>query len=127
MNIRQRTIGEAAALDVTGRLVLGEQPEDGLLRETIVELLHNGQRDIIVNLDGVSQVDTSGLTALVGAHLIVAQRNGRVKLVNSNGRVRRVLSATRLDTIFEVFDTERDALASFRTQAAPAGGEPPAH
>ena len=127
MNIRQRSIGEAAALDVTGRLVLGEQPEDGLLRETIVELLHNGQRDIIVNLDGVSQVDTSGLTALVGAHLIVAQGNGRVKLVNSNGRVRRVLSATRLDTIFEVFDTERDALASFRTQAAAAGSEPPAH
>jgi anti-sigma B factor antagonist len=120
MNIRQRTIGAAAALDVTGRLVLGEQSGDALLQEVISDLLLHGQRDIIVNLDGVSQVDTSGLTALVGAHLVVARRNGRVKLVNSNGRIRKVLHATRLDTVFEVFDSEGAALASFGHAPAPA-------
>ena len=120
MNIRQRTIGAAAALDVTGRLVLGEQPADALLQETISELLRLGQRDIIVNLDGVSQVDTSGLTALVGAHLTASRRNGRMKLVNSNGRMRKVLRATRLDTVFEVFDSEGDALASFGRVRVPS-------
>ena len=121
MNIRQRTIGAAAALDVTGRLVLGEQQADALLQETIAELLGRGQFDIIVNLDGVSQVDTSGLTALVGAHLAVARRNGHVKLVNSNRRMSKVLRATRLDTIFEVFANERDALASFARAHASSG------
>ena len=112
MEIRHRSIGAAAALDVTGRLVLGENPGNGRLKDAVTELLHSGQRDIIVNLNGVSQVDTSGLTALVSAHIAAAKRDGRMKLVNANQRLRQVLRATRLDTVFEVFDTESDALES---------------
>ena len=94
-------------------MVLSERASDALFRGTIADLLSVGRRQLIVNLAQVSQVDTSGLTALVNAHLTAAKRGGALKVVNPTKRIRDLLGVTRLNTLFEIFDNEDEAVASF--------------
>jgi len=113
MQIRERASGDVAILDVVGRMVLSERESDALFRKTVADLLSVGRRQLVINLSQVTQVDTSGLTALVSAHLSASTRGGSLKLVNPTRRVRDLLGITRLNTLFEVFDGEDDAIASF--------------
>lgn len=114
MEIRQRVVGDVPVIDVIGRMVLGERTNDALFRNTVAEQLSAGKGQLIVNLSQVTQVDTSGLTALVTAHLSAAKRGGALKLANPIKRIRELLDITRLNTLFTVFDTEDEAVASFR-------------
>ena len=116
MQIRERNVGDISVLDVVGRMVLSERASDSLFRNTIADLLSTGRRQLVVNLAEVSQVDTSGLTALVTAHLTAAKRGGALKLVNPPKRVRDLLGITRLNTLFEVFENEDQAIASFPSE-----------
>ena len=113
MEIRERTVDGVPVLDVVGRMVLGERTSDTLFRSTVAERLSAGNPRLIINLEQVAQLDTSGLTALVTAHLTASKRGGALKLVNPSARVRELLHITRLDTLFQLFDTEAQALASF--------------
>jgi anti-sigma B factor antagonist len=113
MQIHERASGGVAVLDVAGRMVLGERENDVLFRDAISSLLSAGRLHVVVNLADVTQIDTSGLTALVSAQLTAAQRGGAVKLTNAPERVRHVLGITRLNTLFEVYDNEAKAIASF--------------
>lgn len=115
LQIHERTVGQVAVLDVVGRMVLSERATDALFRSTIADLLDVGRRHLVVNLGQVSQVDTSGLTALVSAHLTAVKRGGALKLVNPTRRIRDLLGVTRLNTLFEVFDSEDAAVASFES------------
>lgn len=117
MHISQRTVGDVSVLDVVGRMVLGERANDALFRSTVSDLLAAGKLQLVVNLAEVVQVDTSGLTALVNAHLTAARRGGALKLANPTTRVRDLLRITRLNTLFEVFDDEGAAVASFNSRA----------
>ena len=114
MEIRQRVVEGVAVIDVVGRMVLGERANDTLFRNAVTEQLTACQGQLVVNLSQVTQVDTSGLTALVTAHLSAAKRGGALKLADPIKRVRELLDITRLNTLFTVFDSEDDALASFR-------------
>lgn len=117
MDIRQRVVGDVAVIDVVGRMVLGERANDTLFRNAVAEQLSAGKGQLVVNLSQVTQVDTSGLTALVTAHLTAAKRGGALKLANPIKRIRELLDITRLNTLFVVFDTEDEAIASFRSNA----------
>ena len=94
-------------------VILGERTSDALFRSTVTDLLSKGQHRLVINLEQVAQLDTSGLTALVNAHLTASKRGGALKLVNPTTRVRELLHITRLDTLFQIFDSENQALASF--------------
>jgi anti-sigma B factor antagonist len=113
MEIRERASGDVAILEVIGRMVLGDRTHDALFRSRVADLLSADKPRLIINLEQVTQADTSGLTALVTSHLTAAKRGGAMKLVNPTGRVRELLHITRLDTLFHVFDSEEQALASF--------------
>jgi len=113
MEIRERASGDVAVLEVIGRMVLGERTTDALFRSRVADLLTPEKPRLIINLEQVTQVDTSGLSALVTSHLTAAKRGGALKLVNPTGRVRELLGITRLDTLFEVYDSEALAIASF--------------
>jgi anti-anti-sigma factor len=113
LQIHERAVGDVAILDVIGRMVLSERSSDVLFRGTITDLLSVGRRHLILNLSQVSQVDTSGITALVTAHLTTSKRGGALKLVSPTKRVRDLLGITRLNTLFDVYDTEDAAIASF--------------
>jgi anti-anti-sigma factor len=113
MDIRARTIGSVTVLDLVGRMVLDDEETARQVVTQIADSLATGARQVVVNLAGVTQIDTSGLTALVRAHLAVIRRGGRIKLAAPGARIREVLRTTGLNRLFEVLDTEQEALDAF--------------
>jgi anti-sigma B factor antagonist len=113
MEIRQRPAGAIMIIDVIGRMVLTEGEIDSLLRDHVSNLIAQGHRQIVVNLSQVTQVDTSGLKQLLAAHLAVTRLGGHLLLATPTKRIRDLLGITRLNTLFEIFDTEQAAIDSF--------------
>ena len=110
MEIRQRQLGNVIGLDVAGRMVMGAVDR---LNDEVNRLFREGRRDILLNLADVSQVDTTGLAAIIAVRM-AAERQGRnIKLLNLPKRVYSLLVVTKLITLFEVFESEGDALRSF--------------
>jgi anti-sigma B factor antagonist len=116
MDIRQRNLGPVTVLDVGGSLVLSEGQGDSLLKETIASLASEGRRLFVVNLSGISQIDTAGLTMLVAAQIAVVRRGARVTFASPTQRLREIFAVTRLSSFFDIAETEADALS--RLQAA---------
>jgi anti-sigma B factor antagonist len=111
MEIRERNVESVMCLDVQGRLVLCD--EEHLLRNRINELLSRGNLQIVLNLKDVSQIDTTGLCALIAVKLAVDRAKGTIKLINLPARVISLLVITRIITLFDVCETEAEALNSF--------------
>jgi len=110
MEIQERTQGEVALIDVSGKLVAGEQ--SGELKDKVNSLIFQGRRQIVLNLAGVSYIDSMGLGELVAVHATVAKQGSQIVLVALTTRVQDLLAICRLLTVFDVFDTEAEALAS---------------
>lgn len=117
MEIRERRAGTVVVVDVVGRMVLTEGESDSLLRDRILAFVDEGSLHVVVNLSQVGQVDTSGLKQLLSAHLTASRRGARLLLANPTRRIRDVLAITRLNTLFEVFETEAEALESLAARA----------
>jgi anti-sigma B factor antagonist len=81
-------------------------------------LIDSGKKQVILNLSGVSYVDSSGLGQLVGIYATAASRGGDIKLLNLNERVYNLMQITKLYTIFEIHTSEETALQSFRVPAS---------
>jgi anti-sigma B factor antagonist len=75
--------------------------------------LEAGTRDLLINLADVSTIDSSGIGELVSAYTTVTNRGGSLKLLNLPAKVRDILQITQLVTVFDIFDDEVDAIASF--------------
>ena len=117
MEIRERHAGIVPVIEIIGRMVLTEDDSDSLLRNRVLDLVEEGGTDVIVNLSEVAQVDTSGLKQLLSAHLALGRRGGRLLLACPTKRIRDLLAITRLNTLFEVFDTEADAVRSLAARS----------
>ena len=115
MTIQERVVGSVAILDLNGKLVLGDG--DALLKDKVHSLVFQGHKQIVLNLGGVSYVDSSGLGALVAASVTSKSNGGQIKLLNLTKRIQDLLSITKLLTVFDCFDSEAEALRSFPTQA----------
>ena len=120
MEIRQRSAGPVTVLDIIGRMVLSDGNDEPLLEESVEHLISLGQRQVVVNLAAVPQIDTSGLSALVGAYLTAVRRDARLALAQPSTRLRQLLGVTGLDTLFAVCGTDEEAIARL------AGDPPPA-
>ena len=112
MQITERQSGPVTVLDLSGKVTLGE--DSTLLKDKLQSLLHQGRKNLILNLAEVSYVDSAGLGALVSAYTTVTREGGSLKLVNVTKRLQDLLSITKLLTVFETFDSEDEALRSFR-------------
>lgn len=97
-------------LDLNGRLVAGE--ESTLLRDTIKELA-SGPVNLILNLAAVDYIDSTGLGGLVICFTTIRKAGGTIKLLNLSRRNIELLVLTKLETVFEVFTDEQDAVNSF--------------
>jgi anti-sigma B factor antagonist len=115
MTIQERVVGSVTVLDLNGKLVLGDG--DGLLKDKVHSLVFQGRKSILLNLGGVSYMDSSGLGALVAASVTATNNGGRIGLVNLTKRLEGLLSIAKLLTVFDCFDNEADALRSFPAQA----------
>jgi anti-sigma B factor antagonist len=115
MTIKERSVGSVTVLDCDGKLVLGDG--DALLKDKIHSLVFQGRKSIVLNLGGVSYVDSSGLGALVASSVTVKNNGGQIKLVNLTKRLHDLLVISKLVNVFESFDSEDEALRSFGTPA----------
>ncbi len=111
MKINERQIAGVMVVDVSGRIVLGE--ETALLRNTIRDLISRGHKNILLNLGEVPYIDSSGIGELVSAFVAIRREGGDVKLLNLTKRVHGVLEVVKLGTVFEIFDNEARALEAF--------------
>jgi anti-sigma B factor antagonist len=100
-----------SVLDLSGKIVLGEG--DGQIRDRIKDLLADGQRRILLNLGDVNYIDSAGLGALISSYTTTKRQGGHLKLVNLTKRIQDLLAITKLITVFETYDNEAQALASF--------------
>jgi anti-sigma B factor antagonist len=119
VDIRERLAGTVAVLEPLGRMVLTEHPSDSSLKDRVAAQLRDGRRRLVLDLNQVSQMDTTGLTAIVTAYIAVQKQEGRIALVNPQKRVRELLRVTKLDTLVQVFDREDDAVESLMQQSQP--------
>lgn len=111
LEIAIREHGDIRILDLSGKLILGE-PADRLHRE-MQRLMKDGWRKVVVNLSGVTRLDSSGISALVRNSTSLIRGGGSLKLVCPPGRVRQALEMTRLANVIPTYDDEPRALASF--------------
>ena len=113
MQIEERIVGEVTILDLKGKMTLGEGDE--LLKDKINSLIHQGQKKLLLNLEGVPYIDSAGLGEIVRTYTTVSRQGGALKLVNLTKRITDLLSITKLLTVFETFDAEKEAVASFQS------------
>ncbi len=111
MEIQERTLQDVVVLDLTGKLTIGEGDE--LLNERIRNLLQQGHRNLLLNLEGVPHVDSAGLGEIVRTYTTVSRQGGKLKLVNLTKRITDLLAITKLLTVFETYESEDEAVKSF--------------
>ena len=112
MQLEQRIAGNVAVIKVTGDITLNKGG-DVLLKDKVQSLIQQGQNRIVLDLSNVSYVDSAGLGELVQAYATTKNRGGALKLQGVTKRLRDLLVVTKLLTVFDSFDTEAEALASF--------------
>jgi len=111
LKIQTRETADATILELSGRITLGEGLGD--LRDSIREALSGDRKNIILNLADVSYIDSSGLGQLIGSYATVTDRGGKMKLVNLQKKVSDLMQITKLLTVFETYNSESAAMASF--------------
>ena len=111
MQIAERSVGNVKVLDLSGQITFTQG--DQLFKDKIHSLIHQGHKNILVNMADVTHVDSAGLGELVSAYTTVTKAGGTMKLVNLTRRLTDLLSITKLLTVFDTFDSEQDALTNF--------------
>jgi anti-sigma B factor antagonist len=116
LTAKTRRVGNVAIVDLNGRITLGEST--GILRDELRSLLSQGSKQIILNMAGVSYVDSAGLGELVGAYTTATNQGGALKLLHMQGKLHDLMQITKLHTIFPAFEDEKKAVESFGAGAA---------
>jgi anti-sigma B factor antagonist len=111
MTIETRESGPVTILDIHGKITIGEGSAE--VRNIVRELLQAGKKDILLNLGGVSYVDSSGIGELVSSFTTVSNQGGQLKLLNLTKKLKELLAITKLLTVFDSYEDEEDALTSF--------------
>jgi len=111
MQIEQRSAGDVMIIDLKGKMTLGEGDE--LLRDKVNSLIQQGMKKLVLNLAEVPYIDSAGLGEIVRTYTTVSRQGGQLKLLNLTKRITDLLSITKLLTVFETFDNEKDAVRSF--------------
>jgi len=111
MNVKIRHVEGVTVLDLSGKITLG----DGsiALREAVRDALSAGSKKILINLADVNYIDSAGLGELVGSYTSVKNAGGELKLLKLSKKVRDLLVITKLLTVFDVKDDEKEAVAAF--------------
>jgi len=111
LKIKQREKGEVTVLDISGKIMGGEDFE--LFSSTIKQLVAEGKVDIVLNLSKVKWINSTGLGLMVSAYTSLVKNGGRMKIAEVSDRIDNILHVTQLELIFETFDQEDAAVASF--------------
>jgi anti-sigma B factor antagonist len=112
LDVKERQAGDVTILDLSGSVRIGEGSI--ALRDAIRELAGEGKKKLLLNLAGVSYVDSSGIGELIANYTTVSRQGGQLKLLNLTDRIQNLLVITKLLTVFDVYENESEALKSFQ-------------
>lgn len=113
MQLEQRNVGDVAIVKVVGDITLNKGG-DVLLKDKINSLLQQGTKKVLLDLGAVSYVDSAGLGQLVHVHTTTTHHGGKLKLLNLSKRLNDLLVVTKLATVFDSYEDEAEALASYQ-------------
>ena len=112
MEIEERVVGAVTIITVTGDITLNKGG-DVILKDKINSLLQQGRKKLLLDLGGVAYVDSAGLGQLVQVKVTAGRAASELKLLNITKRLQDLLVVTRLSTVFDSYEDEAAALASF--------------
>jgi len=116
LTISNNEVGDVSLVTLNGRIILGE--ESTALREKLKSLIAAGKQKIVLNMAEIDYIDSSGLGALVAAHLSAQNAGSSIRLCNLGKKFHEVMQLTKLLTVFDVYDTEAAAVSSFPSSLA---------
>lgn len=105
----ERRVDDVTVIDISGGLTIGKQE----LRERFTELYERGDKKVLVNLAEVTYMDSTSVGDLIVAHLQAAENDASFKLMNMSERLKELLTMHHLIQVFEHYDDEETAIASF--------------
>jgi anti-sigma B factor antagonist len=111
LTLNARQVGDVSVIEISGRITLGEGSR--VLSDAVHDLTTNGKRKILLNLEDVSYIDSSGIGELVAGFISVANAGGALKLLGLTKRVQDLVQMTKLYSVFEVYEDEARAVLSF--------------
>jgi anti-anti-sigma factor len=112
MQISERQVGTVTILDLSGRLILDDGFEP--LREAVNRLVGQGHLKVLLNFEAVTYLDSAGVGLIACKYLTLHRHGGELKLCRLHPRSYEVLNITKLLSVFESYDSEAQALGSFR-------------
>ncbi len=113
LKMTAREVDGVTVVAMDGRIVLGE--ESNALRENLKTLVAEGKKKVVLNMNNITFIDSAGLGTLVAAHHSAKNQSASLRLCHLGTKFQEVLQITKLMTIFEVYNSETEAVASFKT------------
>ena len=111
MDVNKRQAGDVTILDLKGKITIGAG--DVQLRNAVQEVMNGGATKVLINMAGVSTIDSSGIGELVSAYTTATNRGAKLKLMNLPAKVSDILTITQLITVFDVYDSEAEGIKAF--------------
>ena len=111
MQAKRRSVGPVEVLELSGKITIGEGETE--LRKEVQDLLDGGHSRIVLSLEKVGFMDSAGLGELVACYKRANENGGRIKILRPSGKVADLLSLTKITEIFEIYEDEGEAIASF--------------
>ncbi|HHS12938.1 MAG TPA: anti-sigma factor antagonist [bacterium] len=111
MRIKTEESGSVVIITLEGDMIGG--PDAARLADQFRVLIDQGKKRIIVNMSQVSYINSTGLGILIGGLTTVRNKGGELKLLKLEKKLRELLRITKLDCVFEIFENEEEAIASF--------------
>ena len=109
--INQRRVEDVIVLDLKGRVRIGGFTV--ALHKSICSLVEEGKTQILLDLSQVMHIDSSALGELISSHVTLSDKGGAIKLMHLTESLRELMTITKLLTVFDVYDDEAEAIASF--------------
>jgi anti-sigma B factor antagonist len=117
LQISTRECGDVSILDLRGRATIGRESE--FLSNQVRKLFANDTRKLLLNLEDLTQIDSSGVSIIAEAYVFLKRHGGGLKLLNPTARVLEVLSVLHLNDAIPSFDDETEALRAFSREPIP--------
>ena len=111
LKMMDREVDGVSVVTLDGRIVLGD--ESNALRVKLKSLIAEGKKQIVLNMDNIKYIDSSGLGTLVAAHWSAKTQGASLRLCHLGSKFQEVLQITKLLTVFDVYNSEAEAVASF--------------
>ncbi|GAC1432853.1 MAG: STAS domain-containing protein [Thermoanaerobaculia bacterium] len=111
MKATSRTVNGVEIISLQGKITIGSG--DSQLREVITNALNSGKNNLLLDMSGVTTIDSSGIGELVGSYTTATNRGGKLKLLHLPAKLNELLHVTQLITVFEVYENEGEAVKSY--------------